>query len=260
MAKRQGERRPKRSDFASDGRYYTAMLMWLDGPFPDYHDRVERARTWYEIERKSTVPVQRKVKLAVESAQSRAIREELDLALERIGEGASAIEAERSRIVALVLLERKFTAVERREYQRLVERRHARKRQSREIEAVFAKAHERWARRSNDRKWIAKWEERAKLEPSGITAEGLHFVSYLVKADEKARREAKRARAAVKHARHELADVAPSANEPAATVLESVPVGAAAAGATKRAPRAPQVHTGDLFDFDGESADDDDDY
>lgn len=266
------ERRPRPGDYASLARYYTALLIWLDYR---YDDQVDRARKFHKITHKEDrMPVQRKKAATVETAVQRAAKLEMEEMLERLGIGPRALEKERARIAELIGLDRDFTDDERKEWSRLVKRRHKRRRDDRRFTERSDEARRRWAERSvSDPEWAAKWEQRAidtarrydrNLERGHLSGEGLYRLNYMTEEKKRQRREARRserrqARAATEAAEQERASAtaqaplepesAPVAPRPAQAPAEAVePLEPAEAGPTS--PRRQRVKYGIVAVFD----------
>lgn len=131
---RKRERRPRPGDFTSRGRYYSSLLSWLDW---EYDDRVDRARKFHKIiEKENAMPVKREARAAVETPTQRAARLEMEEVIERAGEGPIALEAERARIVELIMLDRELEPEEEAELDKITRRRHRRERSSKKFTAA----------------------------------------------------------------------------------------------------------------------------
>jgi hypothetical protein len=128
------ERRPRRSDFATDGRYYTALLIWLDYR---YDNQVDRARKFHKITQKEDgMPVKRETKPKAKTALDLAVDQELNDMFDRLGVGPRADAAQRARIVELIELPRGLEPDEQAEFDKYVARRDKRRRQSRRFAAA----------------------------------------------------------------------------------------------------------------------------
>jgi hypothetical protein len=152
------ERRPRPDDFDTAGRYYGAVIMWLDWKHPD--DRIKRARTWRKIERKNDMPVKTKAKKAIGPTDKERLAHGETLAtLDRLGAGPLAIEREMARLRELIAPET-LTELEQAEFEALSERRLERRRFAKTFAERSAKAAQRWDERRGTA-WAAKWEARA---------------------------------------------------------------------------------------------------
>ncbi|GAB3410945.1 hypothetical protein GCM10027515_31880 [Schumannella luteola] len=128
------ERRPRRSDFDLLGDYYAALLGWIQRRHPD--DQIARIRRFEKAEKKeAAMPVERKAKAKPVTRHDREVAEALTqmLALEHTAAGDPTEEAE-------------------------LRRRHIANRTSRR----YAKATAKWARRSSEPAWRARWRDEAE--------------------------------------------------------------------------------------------------
>jgi hypothetical protein len=177
------ERRPRPEDFDTTGRYYAALLAWLEWRYPD---QVDRAKKWRKIERKTGMPIKRPTKAAEPTPLQRAAAREWNEALERIGAGPKAETERRARIVTLVK-KPTLTEKEATEFKRLSKEWRERARRHKEASERNKRTRQTWAERSGDREWRARWERRAEEQRQryGLetTAEEAYFVHEFLGGD-----------------------------------------------------------------------------
>lgn len=146
-----------------------------------------------------------KIKPQRESGEHRAIREELEAALERLGEGPVAIAQQRARLVALFTQPGELSDDETSELSDLIKAHRARKRAANQYARRSARADAKWEAKAGT-PWALDWEAKAldeakASEAAPSTGKQAHHL-FVIMGGKKAQRKAERRRERdrVKHA------------------------------------------------------------